>query len=62
MVKIFGGNHMDDKLPFETIEREKITKRKSTTDDLYGNAPEKRSVEQLIQYGIINVNKPSGPS
>ncbi len=24
--------------------------------------PEKRSVEELIKYGIVNVNKPAGPT
>ncbi len=49
-------------LPFERIKREIIVKRESETNDKYGCKPEERSVDKLIKYGIINVNKPSGPT
>ena len=53
---------MEDKLPFEKIERRIIVRKKSTTDAILGKKPEERSVEELIQYGIINLNKNQGPT
>ena len=50
------------KLPFEAKTREILVKREMATDPSFGSKPEERSVEQLIQYGVINLNKPSGPS
>ena len=53
---------MEDLLPFEKIKRETFVNRESETDWNYGLKPEERSVEELINYGVINLNKPSGPS
>lgn len=39
-----------------------ITKKTAKTDVKFGFEPSKRPVEQLLQYGIVNVNKPAGPS
>lgn len=49
------------KLPFEK-ERKLITKRKAETDNKFGKRPEERSVEEHIRYGIINLDKPRGPT
>ncbi|MBI2041380.1 MAG: RNA-guided pseudouridylation complex pseudouridine synthase subunit Cbf5 [DPANN group archaeon] len=43
-------------LPFEKVKRKLLFKRKATILDL---AP--RTPEQLLSFGIINVDKPSGP-
>jgi len=51
-----------NKLPFEEIEREVIVKKEAETNPAYGSQPDQKSVEQLIRYGIVNVNKPSGPT
>ena len=51
-----------DKLPFEKIERKIFLKKESETDWSYGQDPNKISVEELINYGIIDLNKPSGPT
>ena len=32
------------------------------TDNNYGIYPEKRSIEQLLNYGIIILDKPPGPT
>ena len=53
---------MEELLPFEKVERELFVKKESETNWSYGQDPQKRSVEELIQYGIINLNKPSGPT
>ncbi|MBU2638644.1 MAG: RNA-guided pseudouridylation complex pseudouridine synthase subunit Cbf5 [Nanoarchaeota archaeon] len=49
------------KLPYE-VEREVITKKEASTDARISCAPEERDVEELINYGIINLNKPAGPT
>lgn len=49
-------------LPFEEIKRKVILKREAETDSKFGCRPGDRSVEELIKYGIINVNKNSGPT
>jgi predicted RNA-binding protein (TIGR00451 family) len=50
------------KLPFEEIKRKTIVKNKSKTNDKYGKKPEQRTTEEIINYGVINIDKPSGPS
>ena len=49
-------------MPFETIKREVLVKKEASTDRKYGCEPEKRPVEQIINYGIVNLNKPKGPT
>ena len=51
-----------NKLPFETIKREVLIKKESDTSEEYGVEPEKRTTEQLIEYGIVNIDKPRGPT
>src|SRR3989344_1273100 len=53
---------MQDKLPFEKIKRSILIKKEFETDWNYGQDPNKRKIEELINYGIINLNKPSGPT
>jgi H/ACA ribonucleoprotein complex subunit 4 len=50
------------KLPFERIKRKILVKKESTTDETKGCNPEQRPVEELINYGIINLDKPKGPT
>ncbi len=52
----------ETKLPFEKIKRELFIKRKSKTDSRFGCKPDERSAEELIDYGVININKPKGPT
>ncbi|MBT7903622.1 RNA-guided pseudouridylation complex pseudouridine synthase subunit Cbf5 [Candidatus Woesearchaeota archaeon] len=49
-------------LPFEKIDRVVLVKRSAETDSKYGCDPNKRSTEELIQTGIVNVDKNSGPT
>ena len=53
---------MQNLLPFERIQREVFIKKESETNWDYGQDPEKRTVEELINYGVINLNKLSGPT
>lgn len=39
-----------------------LVKAEATTDPEYGEIPEKRSVESLLEHGVINLDKPVGPS
>lgn len=50
------------KLPFENIKREVLVRKKATSSDKYGKKPEDRTIEESIQYGVVNINKPSGPT
>lgn len=53
---------MEELLPFEKIKRKILVKRKATTSEEFGCFPEERAIAELINYGVININKPSGPS
>jgi H/ACA ribonucleoprotein complex subunit 4 len=52
----------DLRLPFEKKKPEVLVKKESKSDSNYGCDPEKRSVEELLKYGIVNVDKPKGPT
>ena len=45
------------KLPFEKIKREILVRKEAETSRI-----KERSVEELIEYGIINFDKPKGPT
>jgi len=53
---------MESKLPYETDERKILVKKEMPADHSMGCSPEKRSVEELIKLGCINLNKPDGPT
>ena len=39
-----------------------LVKREADTNKEYGKKPEERTTEELLEYGIVNINKPSGPT
>ncbi len=39
-----------------------LTKLDDETDSALGCPPEKRTIDQHIRFGLINLDKPSGPS
>ncbi len=49
------------KLPSET-ERKLVTLSIATTDSGYGKEPEKRTMEEHLKYGFVDLNKPQGPT
>ena len=51
-----------DKLPFERIVRTVLIRRKADTDPRFGCDPNKRPATVLAMYGIVNINKPRGPT
>ena len=50
-----------EKLPSDEPEQ-LLVKSQESTDPDYGIEPEKRSIECLLQYGVVNLDKPSGPT
>lgn len=48
-------------LPFEK-ERKFLVRREESVSTKYGCPPEKREIENHIRKGIVNVNKPPGPT
>ncbi len=49
-------------LPFERRRAKILVKRQAETDPAFGCSPEKRPTDVLVNYGIINLNKPAGPT
>ena len=55
-----AGNNF---LPFENVKREILVKRQDgTPSEKYGCRPEDRKTEDLVNFGIINLDKPQGPT
>lgn len=46
----------------KTLERCKLEKSPSFTDTRYGCAPEARSIREHIERGVVNIDKPAGPT
>ena len=51
-----------NKLPFEKIEKEILIKRESETNSELGEDPTNRDVNELMDFGIINMDKYKGPT
>lgn len=49
------------KLPSDEPEQ-LLVKSNDESDEKYGKTPEKRSIQDLLKFGVINLDKPSGPS
>jgi len=47
--------------PWE-IEHKLVVKAEDKTDHRYGHKPEDRPAEEYIRYGVINLDKPAGPT
>ncbi|MFX1378500.1 MAG: RNA-guided pseudouridylation complex pseudouridine synthase subunit Cbf5 [Promethearchaeota archaeon] len=53
--------NLEFKLPSDEPEQLLVKSQDDTNPD-YGCEPNKRSIEALLQYGVINLDKPSGPT
>lgn len=53
---------MNRELPFEKIKREVFVRKEEETSPKFGCDPNNRPVEELINYGVVNIDKPSGPT
>ncbi|MBI3032558.1 RNA-guided pseudouridylation complex pseudouridine synthase subunit Cbf5 [Candidatus Woesearchaeota archaeon] len=49
-------------LPFEKEERTIFVRKEAETSPKYGCKPEQRSTEELIDYGVVNIDKCAGPT
>ena len=47
--------------PWET-KRKLLVKAEDKTDPRYGHKPEERPAEEYMKYGVINLDKPAGPT
>jgi len=45
-----------------TVECELLIKSEEETDQSFGHRPEERPYPDLLKFGIINLDKPAGPS
>ncbi|MBS3097849.1 RNA-guided pseudouridylation complex pseudouridine synthase subunit Cbf5 [Candidatus Woesearchaeota archaeon] len=51
-----------NKLPFEQIERTILVKKEAKTVPKFSFKSEDGKAEELINYGIVNIDKPKGPT
>jgi len=49
-------------LPFERIERKELVRREAETSAKFGCRPQCRSIGELIKLGVVNIDKPRGPT
>ena len=49
-------------LPYEKVRRERLVKTAAESDPRFGCRPEERPAAQLLDYGIVNIDKPEGPT
>jgi len=54
--------HMPRTTPPWEIKRELQIKNEDTTNPKYGHEPEHRPPQDYIRYGVINLDKPAGPT
>lgn len=48
--------------PFREREREIVTVVEATTDERYGKRPEERTVQDLLEFGYLVLDKHAGPT
>jgi H/ACA ribonucleoprotein complex subunit 4 len=53
---------MVNKLPFEKVERRIIVKKQAVTDPNLGGPVNARAISDLMECGIVNIDKPRGPT
>src|SRR3989344_9190849 len=49
-------------LPFESMKRKVLVRKEADTSEKFGCCPDKRAVTELVDYGVVNVDKPKGPT
>jgi H/ACA ribonucleoprotein complex subunit 4 len=53
---------MPELFPFERFTRETIVRMEADTNPEYGKSPDERTVEELLNSGIVIIDKPAGPT
>lgn len=51
-----------NKLPFEITTRKILSRKDTPTDQNRGCDPNQRPIKELIKYGVVNIDKPRGPT
>jgi len=54
--------NLEEEIPPWEREQKVLVKIEEDTDPSYGCPPTKRSLEAHLKFGLINLDKPSGPS
>ncbi len=49
-------------LPFEKIQRKVLVKQEAQTSPKFGSNPLERTSKELLDLGVVNIDKPSGPT
>ena len=44
------------------IKRELLTKSEGKTNPTFGHKPDERPLEEHVRFGVVNLDKPPGPS
>ena len=52
----------ENSLPFEKLRRKILIRKEASTDYNFGCRPDNRKTEEIISYGIVNIDKPKGPT
>jgi len=50
------------KLPFESMDRSLVIKKEYVSSGKFGKRPEERTTEESLKFGMINLDKPAGPT
>ncbi len=53
---------METLLPFEKTKREIFVRKQAETSPKFGKRPEQRTTKEHIHLGIVNIDKPAGPT
>jgi H/ACA ribonucleoprotein complex subunit 4 len=53
---------MPRSVPPWDVKRELVVKAEGETDPRYGCKPEERPAKDYIKFGVINLDKPAGPT
>src|SRR3989338_11512690 len=53
---------MGNLLPFERTQRKILIRQEAETNSDFGCIPEERKTEEIINYGVVNIDKPKGPT
>jgi len=50
------------RVPQWLVKREVLIRDEEEADPRFGKPPEQRTVEELLELGVVNLDKPVGPS
>jgi len=50
------------KLPFESMDRSLVIKKDYVSSGKFGKRPEERTTREMLNFGMVNIDKPAGPT